>query len=136
MMKTKLILDKNAIVHDRDEWLEHVAGIVPDFSDDPMTLIQALKDREEIGSTRLAEKLVMPHVVMPAIADSYIIVSQLESSVEWFDNHSVDTGTFLIVKGNDELISNFVVHMADDSFIEQLSGRGIEKKTIESLLEE
>lgn len=44
----------------------------------------------------------MPHVVMPTIADSYIIVSQLESSVEWFDDHSVDTGTFLIVRGNDE----------------------------------
>ena len=135
-MKTKLILDKNVIVPDRDEWLKHVAGIIPDFSDDPTALTQALREREKIGSTRLADKLVMPHVVMPTIADSYIIVSQLESPIEWFDNHSVDTGTFLIVKGDDETISNFVVHMADDSFVEQLSERGIEKKTIESLLEE
>lgn len=135
-MKTKLILDKNVIVPNRDEWLKHVAGIIPDFSDDPTALTQALREREKIGSTRLADKLVMPHVVMPTIADSYIIVSQLESPIEWFDNHSVDTGTFLIVKGNDETISNFVVHMADDSFVEQLSERGIEKKTIESLLEE
>lgn len=135
-MKTKLILDKNVIVPNRDEWLKHVAGIIPDFSDDPTALTQALREREKIGSTRLADKLVMPHVIMPTIADSYIIVSQLESPIEWFDNHSVDTGTFLIVKGNDETISNFVVHMADDSFVEQLSERGIEKKTIESLLEE
>lgn len=135
-MKTKLILDKNVIVPNRDEWLKHVAGIIPDFSDDPTALTQALREREKIGSTRLADKLVMPHVVMPTIADSYIIVSQLESPIEWFDNHSVDTGTFLIVKGDDETISNFVVHMADDSFVEQLSERGIEKKTIESLLEE
>ena len=135
-MKTKLILDKNVIVPNCDEWLKHVAGIIPDFSEDPTPLIQALREREEIGSTRLAEKLVMPHVVMPGIADSYLIVSQLESPVEWFDNHSVDTGTFLIVKGNDEAISNFVVHMADDSFVERLCERGIEKKTIESLLKE
>ena len=135
-MKTKLILDKNVIVPNRDEWLKHVAGIIPDFSDDPTAFTQALREREKIGSTRLADKLVMPHVVMPTIADSYIIVSQLESPIEWFDNHSVDIGTFLIVKGNDETISNFVVHMADDSFVEQLSERGIEKKTIESLLEE
>lgn len=135
-MKTKLILDKNVIVPNRDEWLKHVAGIIPDFSDDPTALTQALREREKIGSTRLADKLVMPHVVMPTIADSYIIVSQLESPIEWFDNHSVDTGTFLIVKSDDETISNFVVHMADDSFVEQLSERGIEKKTIESLLEE
>ncbi len=135
-MKTKLILDKNVIVPNRDEWLKHVAGIIPDFSDDPTALTQALREREKIGSTRLADKLVMPHVIMPTIADSYIIVSQLESPIEWFDNHSVDTGTFLIVKVNDETISNFVVHMADDSFVEQLSERGIEKKTIESLLEE
>ncbi len=135
-MKTKLILDKNVIVPNRDEWLKHVAGIIPDFSDDPTALTQALREREKIGSTRLADKLVMPHVVMPTIANSCIIVSQLESPIEWFDNHSVDTGTFLIVKGDDETISNFVVHMADDSFVEQLSERGIEKKTIESLLEE
>ena len=135
-MKIKLILDKNVIVPNRDEWLKHVAGIIPDFSDDPTALTQALREREKIGSTRLADKLVMPHVVMPAIANSCIIVSQLESPIEWFDNHSVDTGTFLIVKGDDETISNFVVHMADDSFVEQLSERGIEKKTIESLLEE
>lgn len=135
-METKLILDKNVIVPNRDEWLKHVAGIIPDFSDDPTALTQALREREKIGSTRLADKLVMPHVIMPTIADSYIIVSQLESPIEWFDNHSVDTGTFLIVKVNDETISNFVVHMADDSFVEQLSERGIEKKTIESLLEE
>lgn len=135
-MKTKLILDKNVIVPDRDEWLKHVAGIIPDFVDASTPLIHALSNREEIGSTRLAEKLVMPHVVMPGIADSYLIVSQLESPVEWFDNHSVDTGTFLIVKGNDEAISNFVVHMADDSFVERLCERGIEKKTIESLLKE
>ena len=135
-MKTKLILDKNVIVPNRDEWLKHVAGIIPDFSDDPTALTQALREREKIGSTRLADKLVMPHVIMPTIADSYIIVSQLESPIEWFDNHSVDTGTFLIVKGDYETISNFVVHMADDSFVEQLSERGIEKKTIESLLEE
>lgn len=135
-MKTKLILDKNVIVPNRDEWLKHVAGIIPDFSDDPTALTQALREREKIGSTRLTDKLVMPHVVMPTIANSCIIVSQLESPIEWFDNHSVDTGTFLIVKGDDETISNFVVHMADDSFVEQLSERGIEKKTIESLLEE
>ncbi|MGY5212307.1 PTS sugar transporter subunit IIA [Limosilactobacillus mucosae] len=136
MMKTKLILDKNVIVPNRDEWLKHVAGIIPDFSDDPTALTQALREREKIGSTRLADKLVMPHVIMPTIADSYIIVSQLESPIEWFDNHSVDTGTFLIVKGDDETISNFVVHMVDDSFVERLCERGIEKKTIESLLEE
>lgn len=135
-MKTKLILDKNVIVPNRDEWLKHVAGIIPDFSDDPTALTQALREREKIGSTRLADKLVMPHVIMPTIADSYIIVSQLESPIEWFDNHSVDTGTFLIVKGDDETISNFVVHMVDDSFVERLCERGIEKKTIESLLEE
>lgn len=30
-MKTKLILDKNVIVPDRDEWLKHVAGHHPRF---------------------------------------------------------------------------------------------------------
>ena len=135
-MKTKLILDKNVIVPNRDEWLKQVAGIIPAISNDTVSVVQTLKHREEIGSTRIAENMVMPHVVIPTIANSYIIVSQLESPVEWFDNHSVDTGTFLIVKGDDETISNFVVHMADDSFVEQLSERGIEKKTIESLLEE
>lgn len=53
MMKTKLILDKNVIVPNRYEWLKHVAGIIPDFSDDPTALTQVLREREKSGAQGL-----------------------------------------------------------------------------------
>ena len=43
MMKTKLILDKNVIVPNRDEWLKHVAGIIPAISNDTVSVVQTLK---------------------------------------------------------------------------------------------
>lgn len=105
---------------------------------DQSAILEALIQREKLGSIEIAPGVVLPHVELPGLANR-VIISRLASAINW--SETVNPVQLILTIALDSqaraieqlAIQTFVRKLADDSFIDQL--RKVNLKQLEAILE-
>jgi len=90
-------------------------------------IINLLKEREKVGSTLIAEHVVMPHVQSSLINKSQIVFIHLKKPIKDWDYHSKNVRLVIgiLLKENENVqikksIASFIRALASEDFVSRL----------------
>lgn len=97
-------------------------------------LVNLLISRETIGSTSIADRIILPHLESPQIKKSQILFIKLREELNWDDKTGkVKMAVVILLKKNEEQavkqkIGRFTRTLADEAYLEELlSENDVEK---------
>ena len=88
---------------------------------DSAALTDGLKTREQLGLTRIAEQVVLPHVLGTYILKNTVLIYHLTQPIDWVDGNLVSTVIVLLMAGPDSLIDTFLGVIADEQKLAYIS---------------
>ncbi|MGG5317706.1 PTS sugar transporter subunit IIA [Enterococcus sp. AZ072] len=89
-------------------------------------LYKLLQNREAVGSTLIAEKVILPHLESEEVLESQILFIKLRQEIDWDEQTGpVQLAIVIILKKNEEqaikvTISQFTRTLADEEYLAQL----------------
>lgn len=118
----------NCELNTKDEVHSFIAEIVG--RDNPLSteeVIQQLKDREKIGSTMIAEHVLLPHIESDQLERSQILFLRLAKPIEaWdFQTKNICLVIVILLKKNESVnmkkrIALFTRSLADEEYLDRL----------------
>ena len=118
----------NCELNTKDEVHSFIAEIVG--RDNPLSteeVIQQLKDREKIGSTMIAEHVLLPHIESDQLERSQILFIRLSKPIEnWdFQTKNICLVIVILLKKNESVnmkkrIALFTRSLADEEYLDRL----------------
>ncbi|MDE5052819.1 PTS sugar transporter subunit IIA (plasmid) [Niallia taxi] len=118
----------NCELNTKDEVHSFIAEIVG--RDNPLSteeVIQQLKDREKIGSTMIAEHVLLPHIESEQLERSQILFLRLAKPIEtWdFQTKNICLVIVILLKKNESVnmkkrIALFTRSLADEEYLDRL----------------
>ncbi|MBV7391819.1 PTS sugar transporter subunit IIA [Enterococcus sp. ALS3] len=91
----------------------------------PEKVSQQLKERVDLGSIMVAEKVALPHIESPDILTSQVLLVKLQQTFDWEKQGDVAFVIAILLKENEAVeikkrIALFIRKLADDEFVENL----------------
>lgn len=91
----------------------------------PEKVSQQLKERVDLGSIMVAEKVALPHIESSDILTSQVLLVKLQRTFDWEQQGEVGFVIAILLKENEAVeikkrISLFIRKLADDEFVENL----------------
>lgn len=89
-------------------------------------LYRLLQNREAVGSTLIAEKIVLPHLESEAVLESQILLVKFRREIDWDDQTGpIKLAIVIILKKQEEqaikvAISQFTRTLADEEYLAEL----------------
>lgn len=90
-------------------------------------IVQQLNEREKVGSTLIAEHVMLPHIESDQVKKSQILFIRLSKSILLWDDHTKDIRLLIVIllKKNEDKqvkknISLFTRTLADEDYLNRL----------------
>ncbi|MEK4563271.1 PTS sugar transporter subunit IIA [Alkalihalobacillus sp. FSL R5-0424] len=111
----------------RGEVFSFIADLVSETSTGASQVIKQLEHREELGSTMIAEHVLLPHIESPYVRKSEIIFIRLGEPIQNWDETTKDIQLLIVISlaENESVplkkdIAGFTRTLADEEFVQQL----------------
>lgn len=111
----------------RDEVFSFIADLVSEKPTDVEQVIKQLEQREELGSTMIAEHVMLPHIESPYARQSEIIFIRLAEPIQNWDETTKDIQLLIVISltENESVqlkkdIARFTRTLADEEFVQRL----------------
>ncbi|MFK3939344.1 PTS sugar transporter subunit IIA [Alkalihalobacillus sp. NPDC078783] len=114
-------------LNNRGEVFSFIADLVSETSTGVEQIIKQLEQREELGSTMIAEHVLLPHIESSYVRQSEIMFIRLAEPIQNWDETTKDIQLLIVISlaENESVqvkkdIARFTRTLADEEFVQQL----------------
>ncbi|WP_251545748.1 PTS sugar transporter subunit IIA [Limosilactobacillus caecicola] len=132
----KVFLDKHLDVENYDNWV--TLTVNKHFTDYDKSLRQELVtelvQRDQLGSLQIAERVILPHIIDSSLAESVIVISQLNEPILYRTNVEITTGIYILARQNEPSITKIINRLIDESVILTLQSSRLTLDEVQHIL--